>query len=75
MSVLFPSLPDCSPSAEGHSCPDTVQRWREKLQLEASLCVREKNRMMPPQCSYPTQCWRFSERVIEHALVYLCNML
>ena len=43
MSVLFPSLPKCSPSAKGHFCPRHCPEM-EKLQLEVSLCVREEKK-------------------------------
>lgn len=40
----FPACQSVPPLLRGTPVPDTVQRWREKLQLEVSLCVREEKK-------------------------------
>ena len=37
----FPACQSDPPLLRGTPVPATVQRWREKLQLEVSVCVRE----------------------------------
>lgn len=68
------SFPACQviPSAEGHSCPSHCPEMEGETAVRG-FCLYQggEKRMTPLQYSYPTQCWCFSEHIIEHALVCL----